>query len=35
VVFDLSISGVAYYDPAFDITEEVIQKYNAADIERN
>jgi Skp family chaperone for outer membrane proteins len=34
VVFDLSISGVAYYDPDFDITEEVIQKYNAADIEK-
>jgi len=35
VVFDLSISGVAYYDPAFDITDEVVEKYNVANIEKN
>lgn len=29
LVFDLSISGVAYYDPNVDITDEVITKYNA------
>jgi outer membrane protein len=29
VVFELASSGVVYFDQAFDITEEVIKRYNA------
>ena len=30
LVLDLSTSGVLYFEPAFDITDEVIKKYNAS-----
>ena len=30
IVFDLATSGVVYFDQAFDITEEVIKRYNAS-----
>ncbi len=30
IVFDLSMTGVAYVHPDFDITQEVIRKYNAS-----
>jgi Skp family chaperone for outer membrane proteins len=30
IVFDLSGSSVAYFDPVFDITAEVIKRYNAS-----
>ena len=30
IVFDLAGSSVAYYNPAFDITAEVINRYNAS-----
>lgn len=30
VVLDLSVSGVMYFDQAFDITDEVIARYNAS-----
>lgn len=32
IVFDLSTTGVAYVHPNFDITEEVIKRYNASKI---
>jgi Skp family chaperone for outer membrane proteins len=30
LVFDLSTSGLIHYNPAFDITDEVIKKYDAS-----
>ena len=30
LVFDLSSSGLIYFQPALDITEEVIKKYDEA-----
>ena len=30
IVFDLSASGVVYFDQTFNITEEVIKRYNAS-----
>lgn len=30
IVFDLSATGVAYFHPDFDLTEEVIKRYNAS-----
>lgn len=33
IVFDLSGSSVAYFNPAFDITAEVIKRYNASKTE--
>lgn len=30
LVLDLTSSGVVYFDPAFDITDEVIKRYNAS-----
>jgi len=29
LVLDLTSSGVVYFNPAFDITDEVIKRYNA------
>jgi Skp family chaperone for outer membrane proteins len=30
LVLEVSSSGVAFFDPTLDITEEVIRRYNAA-----
>ena len=34
IVFDLSGSSVAYFNKEFDITEEVIKRYNASKPEK-